>query len=125
LSSWSPKLWGPAVKQRVASRANAGRGRRKLEKFVWVREGPAGGMVRRNPVCGPMGCSGPVGPERSGASSHASGQISAKSSRGRVISPTLAACFSRQRSLNRSPAFSTVIASHHAPHWLSSLANTR
>ena len=53
------------------------------------------------------------------------GQISAKSSRGRVISGTLAAYFSRQRSLKRSPAFSTGMASHHAPHWLSSLANTR
>src|SRR5690348_6684135 len=55
----------------------------------------------------------------------ASGQISAKSNRGRVISPTFAACFSRQRSLNRPFVFSTVMASQNAPHWLSSLANTR
>ena len=45
----------------------------------------------------------------------ASGQISAKSNCGRVISATLAACFSRQRSLNRSPAFSTGMASHQRP----------
>jgi hypothetical protein len=41
----------------------------------------------------------------------ASGQISAKSSRGRVIRPTFAACFSRQRILNEPSVFSTVMAS--------------
>ena len=53
----------------------------------------------------------------------ASGQSSAKSSRGRVIGGALA--LSRQRSLNRSSAFSTTMASHHAGHRLSALASTR
>src|SRR5208282_662495 len=52
-----------------------------------------------------------------------SGQISANSNRGRVVSGALA--LSRQRSFNRSPAFSTGMASHHAGHRLSALASTR
>src|SRR5208283_2005772 len=53
----------------------------------------------------------------------ASGQISANSNRGRVVGGTLA--LSRQRILNRSPAFSTGMASYHAGHRLSALASTR
>jgi hypothetical protein len=97
------------------------------EKVVWVRERPAGGIVQR--LSGPRAKGSSDLLKARGIHScfqeAASGQSRAKSSRGRVISPTLAACFSRQRSLNRSPAFSTGMASHHAPHWLSSLANTR
>ena len=88
-------------------------------------EWPAGGLFSVNPVCGPTGRSGLLETRAIAVlGSHAaSGQISAKSSRGRVIGGVLA--LSRQRSLNRSSAFSTTMASHHAGHRLSALASTR
>ena len=83
------------------------------------------GLIGVNPICGPIWMLGSCWrPEPSRFCNHAaSGQISAKSNRGRVIGGMLA--LSRQRSLNRSSAFSTTMASNHAGHRLSSLANTR
>jgi hypothetical protein len=108
------------VSARMRDAASADRGR---EKVVGFRNGPqtfARGSMRS---AGPMGCSGLLGPSYPNYIHAASGQISAKSNRGRVIGGVLA--LSRQRSLKPSPALSIGMASNHAGHRLSSLANTR
>ena len=48
------------MKQRVAPRANAGRGRRKLERECGLGRGPQAGWFGVNPVRGPMAMLGPL-----------------------------------------------------------------
>jgi len=114
-----------AVNLLSARMRKAGRQGMKDEGRVGVAMDPQVRSFGRLLVCGLMGMLGPDGDPsyRRYLESVASGQISANSNRGLVIGGMLA--WSRQLSLNRSPAFSSGMASHHARHGLSSLANTR
>ena len=115
----------PRREQRLTSCANAVQASAGTGTSCGISNGPQAGVDRsQSDLRAQSGCSVLSEIRAIQCCNHAaSGQISAKSNRGRVIGGMLA--LSRQRSLNRSSAFSTTMASNHAGHRLSSLANTR